>query len=102
MEVLLVNGKSYVPAEQLSACQKGRDLYRKAHADMTKKYNMLADELNKYQKDAARYGFIRRCLPFSTLKNIHKEYLKNVPNDDVNAQLDAAIDAALAKVGNGE
>ena len=46
-------------------------------------------------KDAARYRWIRKCIPFSTLKNVSKRYAENVPNKEVDAQLDTAIDAMI-------
>ena len=58
-------------------------------------YKKLRAELEDVKKDADRYRWIRKCMPFSTLKNITKDYLKYFPNDAVDEQLDAAIDAAL-------
>lgn len=55
----------------------------------------LCEQLTAAQKDAERYRWIRRCVPFSTLKSITKKYLHNYKNDEVDAQLDAAIDAAM-------
>lgn len=45
--------------------------------------------------DAKRYRWLRRCIPFSTLKNISKNYAENVSNGEVDARLDAAIDSAM-------
>jgi hypothetical protein len=84
--------------EQLAAMTKERDLYKEANAGKARYIESLPHDtsaLDALVKDAARYRWIRKCMPFSTLKNITKKYLSNPSNDTVSEELDKAIDEAM-------
>ena len=53
----------------------------------------LCDEIERLRVDAARYQWIRRCMPYSTIEKITLKV--GYKNDEVDTELDAAIDAAM-------
>lgn len=55
----------------------------------------LRAELAECKRDAARYRWIRKCMPFSTYENLTLK--RDAKSYNIDTKLDEAIDAALSE-----
>lgn len=57
--------------------------------------NHLRQQLAECKRDAARYRWIRKCMPFSTYENLTLK--RDAKSYNIDTKLDEAIDAALSE-----